>query len=241
MRKLGLIGGMGPESTVPYYREIVYGVQRAEMRDAIHNQEAPASDSFPELVIESVNLFRVVDLCKDGKFDELVDYLMAAIYNVVKAGAEFVAIASNTPHIVYERLRAQSPVEIISIVEATVHEALKKHFKKVGLLGTIFTMKNDFYKTPFENRGIKVFTPDHVEMEYINDRIYNEIELGSISEETKTGFIEIIERLKRTHDIDAVILGCTELPLFINDEVSPVPCLDTMKIHINSIIHKILS
>lgn len=229
MKKLGLVGGMGPESTIQYYHDIVYGVQKklGEVR-------------FPNLTIDSVDLFKVVGLCEDKKYDELAEYLMSAINNLVSAGADFVVLSANTPHIVFDNLKGTSPVKLISIVEAACREAMLRGYKKVGLLGTIYTMSNAFFKTPFLENGIKVITPADEEMAYINDKIYNELEFGVTKNETISGFVKIIDRLKRESGVEAVILGCTELPLILNDRNSPVPCLDTMKIHIDEIIDEII-
>lgn len=134
MKKLGLVGGMGPESTIPYYHDIVYGVQ-----------EAMGKSIFPELSIESVNVFNVLKLCDEKKYDELTEYLMRAINNLVKSGAEFAALSANTPHIVFDRLKEQSPIPLISIVETTCEEAKHRELKKIGLLGTIFTMTEEFF------------------------------------------------------------------------------------------------
>ena len=120
MKKLGLIGGMGPESTIPYYHDIVYGVQ-----------EAIGEQAFPELTIESVNVFKVLGLCKEQKYDELTKYLIRAIDNLAKSGADFAALSANTPHIVFDRLKEQSPIPLISIVEATCEEAKRRGLKNL--------------------------------------------------------------------------------------------------------------
>ena len=229
MKKLGLIGGMGPESTIPYYHDIVYGVQ-----EAIGEQE------FPELTIESVNVFKVLNLCGEKKYDELTEYLMRAIDNLAKSGADFGALSANTPHIVFDRLKEQSPIPLISIVEATCKEAQRRELKKIGLLGTIFTMTGDFFKAPFIQNGIEVIVPTESEMEKINEKISTELELGIVKDETLVAFQQIITRMRDEDGIEAVVLGCTELPLLLNDEVSPVPCLDTMQIHIQEIVETIL-
>ena len=228
MKKLGLVGGMGPESTVPYYQGIVHGVQKAVGRPF-----------FPNITIESVDLFHVVELLKSGKHDELVDFLLAAIENLAKAGATFAAMASNTPHIVFDRLQAKSPIKLISIVEATCREVIRLGYKRVGLLGTIFTMSNDFFKTPFEKNGIEVIVPTEDEKSYINDKIYTELEYGIIKEETRSEFIRIISRMQEEDGIEAAILGCTELPLLLLS--APIPTIDTMQIHINALINEICS
>lgn len=229
MKKLGLVGGMGPESTIPYYHDIVYGVQ-----------EALGKSIFPELSIESVNVFEVLRLCGEKKYDELTEYLLRAINNLAKSGADFAALSANTPHIVFDKLKEQSPIPLISIVEAACEEARRRELKKIGLLGTIFTMTGEFFKIPFVKNEIQVTIPSESEMELINDKISTELELGIVKEETLLSFQKVISRMKDEDGIEAIVLGCTELPLLLNDEVSPVPCLDTMQIHINSIIKNIL-
>lgn len=229
MRKLGLVGGMGPESTIPYYHDIVYGIQ-----------EKIGKDYFPNLTIESVNVFDVLRLCGEQKYDELTDYLMAAIENLINSGADFAALSANTPHIVFDRLQEKSTIPLISIIETTCDEAIRLNKKKIGLLGTIFTMTGDFFKTPFIENNIEIIVPTKDEMTFINNKISSELELGIVKEDTLVSFQKIIERMKNENGIEAVVLGCTELPLILNDEVSPVPCLDTMKIHIQALIDMII-
>lgn len=229
MKKLGLVGGMGPESTIPYYHDIVYGVQ-----------EALGQSQFPELSIESVNVFEVLRLCSNKQYEELTEYLIGAINNLAKSGADFAVLAANTPHIVFDKLNEQSPIPLISIVESTCKEAKHRGLKKIGLLGTIFTMTEEFFKAPFTKNGIQVIIPTEIEMELINNKISTELELGIVKEETQLSFQKVISRMKDEDGIEAIVLGCTELPLLLNDDVSSVPCLDTMQIHISSIIKSIL-
>lgn len=229
MRKLGLVGGMGPESTIPYYHGIVYGVQRALGKPV-----------FPELSIESVNLFEILRLCQEKRHDELVERLLGAIDNLAKSGAEFAALSANTPHIVFDKLQARSPIPLISIVEAACEEAGRRGLRKIGLLGTIFTMTGDFFKASFIKSGIQVVVPQESELSRISDRITKELELGVVRDETLAYFQQVIAGMQAEDGIEAIVLGCTELPLVLNDEVSPVPCLDTMQIHINAIVREIL-
>lgn len=229
MKKLGLVGGMGPESTIPYYHDIVYGVQ-----------DKVGKDFFPSLTIESVNVFEVLSLCKQQKYNELTYYLMKAINNLVGSGADFVALSANTPHIVFDKLQEKSAVPLVSIIEATRDEAIRLNKRKLGLLGTIFTMTGDFFKVPFDNSNIEIIVPTIDEMEFINQKISSELELGIVKEETLVEFQTIITRMKNDSGIEAIILGCTELPLLLNDEVCPVPCLDTMKIHIKTLVDMII-
>lgn len=225
MKKLGLVGGMGPESTIPYYRDIVYGVQNRI-----------GEKYFPNLTIESINVFDILKLCNEQKYDELTDYLMNAIQNLINSGVDFIALSANTPHIVFDRLQAQSTVPLVSIIETTRDEALRLNKHRLGLFGTIFTMTGDFFKAPFYHSHIEIITPTVKEMEYINYKISSELELGIVKEETLQSFQKIIKRMQEEEGIEAIILGCTELPLLLNDEVIPVPCLDTMKIHIQHLI-----
>ena len=229
MKKFGLVGGMGPESTIPYYHDIVYGVQ-----------EALGELIFPELSIESVNVFEVLRLCGEKQYDKLTEYLMGAINNLAKSGADFAALSANTPHIVFDKLKEQSPIPLISIVEATCEEAKLRGLKKIGLLGTIFTMTGEFFKAPFVKNGIQIIVPTESEIELINDKISTELELGIVKEETLVSFQKVSSRMKDEDGIEAIVLGCTELPLLLNDEVSPVPCLDTMQMCLRSMIKTIV-
>lgn len=230
MRKLGLVGGMGPESTIPYYHDIVYGVQKKI-----------GQKIFPSLTIESVDVFHVLNLCSDKDYEGMTEYLMSAINNLIQSGADFVALSANTPHIIFDSLQARSSVPMISIVESACLEAQRIGYKKIGLLGTEFTMKEDFFKAPFIKSGIDIAVPSLTEMDLVNDKISSELELGVVKKETLSSFQEIIERMKQEDEIEAIVLGCTELPLLLNDEVSSVPCLDTMKIHIDALINEILN
>lgn len=179
-------------------------------------------------------------MCNEQKYDELTDYLMQAIKSLINSGADFVALSANTPHIVFDRLKEHATVPLVSIVEATCAEAIRLNKRKVGLLGTIFTMTGEFFKKPFYSNHIQIITPTVKEMEYINYKISSELELGIVKEETLQNFQKIIKRMQEEEGIEAIIWGCTELPLLLNSEVSPVPCLDTMKIHIQLLMDLIV-
>lgn len=230
MKKLGLIGGMGPESTIPYYHDIVYGVQ-----------EKIGKDFFPPLTIESVNVFEVLRLCSEAKYDELTNYLLTAVNHLVNSGADFAALTANTPHIVFDRLQKESRIPLISIVETARDAAVRLGTRKLGLLGTVFTMTGDFFKKPFYDSGIEIVVPNAEEMDYINYKISSELEHGIVNKETLKIFQNVIAHMQKNHGIEAVVLGCTELPLLLNDNVSPVPCLDTMQLHIQALIEGIVS
>ena len=227
MKKLGLVGGMGPESTIPYYHDIVYGVQQR-------------IGFFPAMTIESVDVYKVLELCKREAYQELSDYMMDAILHLAASGADFAALSANTPHIVFDELKERSPIPLVSILESTCEEVKRRRITKVGLLGTIFTMEKDFFKNPFIRSQIEIVTPHCNEEELINRKIAGELELGIVKDETRAEFIKIINRMKQEDKIQAVILGCTELPLLLKGIELPVDCLDTMQIHIQTLVNMIL-
>lgn len=229
MKKLGLVGGMGPQSTVPYYMGIVYGVQ-----------ERTSDDFFPPLTIESVNVFEVLRLIGEGRMDDVTAYLLAAIESLHRAGADFAALTANTAHIVYDRLTQMSPIPLVSIIEATRDHALAQGLRRIALLGTCFTMQRDFYKKPFIESGIDIIIPGEKERRYIDRTITSELEYGIIKTATLDEYRRILNRLCSEEGIEAAILGCTELPLLLNNDNSPVPVLDTVKIHTDALVDQIL-
>lgn len=139
----------------------------------------------------------------------------------------------------FEQLKVASPIPLVSAIEATVEVAKARGVRKVGLLGTVFTMTNTFFVAPFEREGIAVVIPNAVEIAYIQGKIEAELEHGIVTDETRAGFVKIIEDMKTRAGIDQIVLGCTELPLLLSDESSPVPCLDTMAIHVATLVEKI--
>lgn len=229
MKKVGLLGGMGPESTIAYYHDIVFGVQAKT-----------GKQFFPDLTIESLNLFEIVELCKEKQYDKLVDLFKKAVERLAATGADFAVLTANTSHIVFDQLQAVSPLPLLSIVDATCEEAKRLGIKKIGLLGTCFTMEEDFFKKPFREHGIDIVVPTKPEIDYVSDKIYSELEFGVVKDSTRQRFQQIIKDMKNRDGIEAIILGCTELPLILNDDNSPVPCLDTMKIHVQKIVETIL-
>ena len=227
MRKLGLIGGTGPESTVEYYRQIAYGVQKQR-------------GCFPNLCIESLSVFEVLRFCELGDYDGLTDYLAQGFSCLAKAGADFACLTSITPHVVYDEVAARSPIPIVSMVETACEYAQMQVYHRIALLGTYPTMSGEFFQRAFRAHGIEVVTPTEAEMRYIGEKIETELELGNVVPETQTCFCEIAERLACEEDAQAIVLGCTELPPILNDSLLSVPCLDVMKIHIEKLISMII-
>ena len=230
MKKIGLIGGTGPESTILYYHDLVYGVQKQL-----------GTDFFPELVIESLSVFRVLEFCRNQDYKGLSDYLLAGIKNLAAAGAHYGALTGITPHIVFEELSEKSPISLVSMVETAREASLKRGFKKICLLGTLPTMEGTFFQDSFAAKGIEVVVPSKKEREYIGSKIETELEYGKVIPSTKEEFASIAERIAREEGAEAIVLGCTELPLIFRDMELPVPYLDVMQIHIDALVALSLS
>jgi len=229
MKTIGIIGGLGPESTLAYYRTIIA---------ACNTGATPLAS--PEIIIHSSSLNELLTLIDRSAWEEITDWLLARIDSLHRAGAEFVAIASNTPHIVFDRLANRSPLPLISIVAETVREAQQLGVKRIGLLGTRLTMASDLYRTPFEEAGMTVHTPTAPEQERIHQLLFTEIELGIIKESTRDELLAMIQRLEEKEGIEALILGCTELPLILPDQGFGIPFLDTAAIHCRAIVARCL-
>lgn len=225
MRKLGILGGMGPESTLLYYREI-----------AAEYKKKDKNGYFPALTIETVNMYEMLGYCKAQQYDALTEYLLRGISNLEKAGAEFAVLASNTPHVVFDVLEKRTNIPLLSIVEP-VYQAMKaKGIKKAAWLGTRFTMEQPYFKKLFTDNEIEIAVPKEEERAFIDKVIAEELEFGIVKENSKKEMDCIIERLISEGCIEAVILGCTELPLMYADEKLAVPVFDTLKYHIQGIV-----
>lgn len=223
MKTIGILGGLGPESTLEYYKEIIKAFQKNE-------------SGYPEIVLFSANLREFWKILETGQRNALIIWLADKINLLHNAGAEFAVIASNTPHIVFDEVKARTPIPMLSIVEQTCQKAKSMNLKKCGLLGTGFTMQSSFYQECFEKEGIAIVTPDENDQGIINEKIFSELEAGIIKEQTKKLFLKIIKKMIDNESIDSVLLACTELPLILTKDEYGIPFLSTTAIHINSII-----
>jgi len=169
-------------------------------------------------------------------WSQLAEWLLKKISYISHAGAEFAAIASNTPHIVFDEIKNKSPIPILSIVEATSNKAQKMGLKTPGLMGTKLTMESDFYKKSFAERGMSVVVPAEPEQELIQQKLFSEIELGIFKDSTRNDLLSIVKRMVKEDKIDSLILGCTELPLILTESKYGIPFLNTAAIHCESII-----
>jgi aspartate racemase len=229
MKSAGIIGGIGPESTIVYYRSFIR-LYRERTRD----------DSYPPLIVNSINLTRMVAMFTANDLAGVADYLVAELRRLADAGADCGIIAANTPHIVFNQVRSRSPIPLVSIVEATCAEAQSHGWKKLGLFGTQFTMQANFYPEVFAGAGIALAVPDEKDQAYIHDKYMSQLVHGILLPETEKGLLEIAARLKQEQGIEGLILGGTELPLIMRDGTGPVPFLDTMEIHVRALIAELL-
>lgn len=229
MKKLGILGGMGPESTLMYYKLIVTEFQKQD-----------DNNCFPELTIETVNMYKMLDYCNRGDYKNLADYLLKGIKNLEKAGADFAVLASNTPHVVFDELEKNSGIPMLSIVTPAYEAVKRKGVRKILWLGTAFTMEQPYFRKQFEGNGICVVTPEKKERQLIDQIISKELEFGIINQQSKDKIKGIIERLICEQDIEAVIFGCTELPLLFSSNDLTVLSFDTMKYHIDEIVRLML-
>ncbi len=226
-----MIGGVGPESTLEYYGAII-ALYRERVRD----------DSYPQFIINSVNLRRVVDRIQANDLTGLADYLVAEISKLARAGANFGLIAANTPHLVFDEVQAASPIPLISIVEATCAAVKARGLSRLALFGTRFTMQGTFYTKVFSREGIELVVPELDDQEYMHDKYMNELVEGKFLPETRAGLLAIVDRLKAARGIDGVILAGTELPLILREPShNGVPLVDTMRIHAEAAVTVMLS
>lgn len=226
MKKIGLVGGTGPESTLMYYKELNAKID-----------ELTNGTVMPDLSIESVNFHKAWDYVTKEQYEELADYLSEKVNHLIESGSEIVSLTAGTMHIVYDEIVKKTNVSLVSIPRAVCEEVVKRGYKKVGLLGTIFTMEKDYMKKDLLQSDIAVFVPEKSDRELIAKRIFDELERGIVKDSTLHEFNEIIEKMKIEYGIEAVILGCTELPLLLNNDNCSLPCLDSVEIHIHKLIN----
>ena len=225
MKKIGIIGGIGPESTIDYYKRIISAFQARE----------PGADN-PEILIYSANLAELMRMLEAGDLGKIARWLVEKVEVLAGAGADFAAIASNTPHVVFHEVRSRSPIPLLSIVEETCREAVRLGLKKPGLMGTKFTMESDFYQKEFLKQGIPLVVPPAGDRETIHHKLFSEIELGIIRDDTRRELLSIVERMVERERIDSVILGCTELPLILDRDEFGLPFLNTTALHAAGIV-----
>jgi aspartate racemase len=224
-----MIGGLGPESTIDYYRSIIARF-RARKLDG----------GFPHIVINSLDVDKGIGMLDAGKTDELADYLAAGFELLQRAGVDFAFMAANTPHLVFDEVRRRTKIPLLSIVQATAHHAKALGLRKVGLFGTGFTMRANFYPEEFQRAGVELVRPKEPEQEFIHTKYIGELLKNQFLPGTRTEILRIAQRMKAEDGVEAVALAGTELPLLLRDaEDTNIRFLDTAVIHVEAIVDEL--
>lgn len=227
---IGIIGGIGPESTIDYYRLFV----------SIYREHRP--DGYPPVLINSIDLAKALKLVSAHDLTGLAAYMLEEIHRLARAGATHGLLSSNTPHIAFDEIEAASPIPLISIVETTCRAAVERKLKRAGLFGTRFTMQGGFYQRVFAREGIEVVIPEPGDQKFIHDTYLNELVNGIVRPETRERYISIARAMKSERGIEALILGGTELPLLLRGAIDiGVMLLDTAHLHVERAVAELLS
>jgi aspartate racemase len=223
----GIVGGLGPESTIDYYRRILEAWERHDPSTA------------PSIVIDSLDARRALHLVATDR-GALTEYLLASLHRLGRAGVDFAALTANTAHIVFDDLVARSPVPLLSIVEVCAKEARRRGLSRLLLIGTRFTMEAPFYPAVCARHGVAVVTPNESDRSWLHERYVGELLRGDFRDETRQQVTALVGRLRDEQRIDGVVLGGTELPLLLRAEgIAGVPALDTTELHVAAIVERL--
>jgi aspartate racemase len=225
-KRIGILGGISAESTVRYYDRIIKGY--FERRRDYY---------YPEVVIFSLNFQRFTDFEDKGDKAGYVAEIMSGVTALERAGAEFIIMAANSPHAVFDEVEGLARVPLLSIVKVTARYAARKGLRKLLLLGIKFTMQSSFYQDACREFGIEIVVPSSEEQDEVNRIIFEELARGVVRDESRVRLIVIIDK----YPVDGAILGCTELPLILRQEDSPVRLLDTLELHAEAALDFALS
>lgn len=230
MRRLGIVGGLGPESTIDYYKTLVE-VWRRERPDG----------SNPPVIIDSLDVQKAIALTTAGDMHGLTEYLVESVQRLARGGAEVALMSANTPHLVFDDVRAASPIPMISIIEAASRAAAARGMKRVAIFGTRFTMQSSMYPDGLRRAGIEAVLPTDDEQIFIHEKYLGELIPGIFRDETREKLIAIIHAIHARSPIDAVILGGTELPLILRESsYGGIAMLDTTRIHVEAAVRQMV-
>lgn len=230
MRTLGIVGGLGPESTIDYYRSILARFRARK-----------ADSGYPQVMIDSLDVDKVIAMVDGGRLDDLARYLSASVERLARAGADFACIAANTPHLVFDDVQQRSAIPLLSIVRATADHAKTRGLKRVGLFGTGFTMKATFYPEEFQRAGMVLLRPTESERELIHKIYIGELLKNKFLPESRAQILAVAQRMKKEDGVEALALAGTELPLLLRDSGgSDIEFLDTTLIHVEAIVDELL-
>lgn len=229
MRTAGIIGGLGPESTIDYYRSII---ARYRVRSG--------NAAYPQIVINSLDVDKGIAMLNAGHLNELAEYLAEGVERLDRAGADFGLIAANTPHLVFDEVQRRSAIPLLSIVRATASHAQSLELKKVGLFGTGFTMRAGFYTEEFKRAGITLVRPNESEREFIHQKYLGELLNNQFLPDTRDAILGIANRMKTEDGVEAIVLAGTELPLLLRGSSTEIEFLDTTLLHVEAVVDELL-
>jgi len=228
-KKIGILGGLSPESTVEYYLYLTHTYT-----------ERYGNYAYPEIIIYSVSFQDYVDWPASGRWDLIAQGLSQAAQKLEAAGADFIIISANTMHLVIDPIRRAVHIPVLSLLDVVADAVLERGLHTVGLLGTISTMEKGFYQEALARRGLTVLTPEPDERRYVSDIVYNELVAGKFRPEARARYVEIIQRLA-DRGAQGVILGCTEIPLLVSQADINLPLFDTTRIHAEAALKEALA
>lgn len=214
---IGILGGISPVSTIRYYERIVelYYQRKQDYH-------------YPEIVIYSLDFQHFTDLENSAARAIYIEEIVRGIRCLERSGANFALMAANSPHAVFKEVQSRVEIPLLSIVDVTAKKANALELEQLLLLGIKFTMQSDFYRDAFRDYGLEVISPSPSHQDEIEAMVFDELVLNIIREETRDRLVEIIG----CYQVDGVILGCTELPLILHQEIVPIPVLDTLNLHV---------
>jgi len=223
--RCGLVGGMGPESTLDYYKLIVEHFRGGE------------DGAYPELTVDVVDLEPILRFLEAGDRAALADYVLSSVERLARAGCTFAALTSNTSHTVFPDVAARSPIPLVSIVEAAAAYASELRLARPALLATSFTVKAGFYQQVFARRGMTIVAPSPDEQAYLHQKYMDELVHGIVRDDTRSAFLRMANRLAAEERADGLILGGTEIPLLLRDAKGiDIPMIDTTIVHVKKLV-----
>jgi len=224
VKTIGIVGGIGPESTIDYYRLLL-----ARAHELAGAKSAP-------IVINSIDYWEMRRLLDVGDDAGLADMLVREVDLLARAGAGLAIIAANTPHLVFDRVELRAAIPLVSIVQATRDAAEARGLRRLGLLGTKYTARARFFPDVFAARGLEVVMPPDDDIMYVHEKYVGELVEGRFLDTTREGLVAVMERLRDRAGVDGVILGGTELPLILRGVDYSLPLLDTTQIHVDAVL-----
>ena len=223
-KQIGIIGGVGPSATVLYYQKIIEG-----------SNERIGGAHLPEIFIHSLDFGEINEYFNNDDLESLSNRLVQAVEGLEKAGCDFALLACNAMHMVFDRVQQRVKVPMISIIETVMQEVKRRQPKKIGVIGTTFVMRSGLFRKPLEKAGIECVEPDEDEQDWIMEAILGDLQRPIIPEETVSRLLKDIESLG-AQGAEEVILACTDLPVAISEDKSPIPLLDSTELHVRSVL-----